>query len=142
MGGCIDNISVSKMEWKGEDSALLQLIEVITSVPAGVITSSSHQEHLVLLSFHVLRASQTWPSENKPSEKISKALSKKKKGGTGRGGTLLTAAGTATEFQLCSNAALWAGSFQKEKPLGLGFVSNLPHLSSLPYKSLSRRILF
>lgn len=59
------------MEWKGEDSALLQLIEVITSVPAGVITSSSHQEHLVLLSFHVLRASQTWPSENKPSEKIS-----------------------------------------------------------------------
>lgn len=54
------------MEWKGEDSALLQLIEVITSVPAGVITSSSHQEHLVLLSFHVLRASQTWPSEKKP----------------------------------------------------------------------------
>lgn len=112
--------------------------KLITSVIISLTTSNPHWEPLILFSFHILWASQTcWPCENKPSEKISKQLRKKKKKVI-----LFTAAGTVIEFQLRSTTALWAGSFQNEKPLGLGFVSNLPHLSSLLYKSLSRRILF
>lgn len=119
--------------WMERKSYPISFQQVIASLVIG-ITSSLHCHHLVLFCFHVFWASQTcWSRENKPSERISKFRGKV---------TLFTAAGTATEFQIFSTAVLWAGSFQKEKPLGLGFVSNLPHLSSLLYESLSRRTLF
>lgn len=54
--------------------------ELITSVIISLTTNSPHWEQLILFSFHILWASQTcWPCANKPSEKISKQLRKKKK---------------------------------------------------------------